>query len=158
MNPETIFILINAKDEVLHHFAEIHGIDLMRDWDDQVIIKRKLPFKFLGTELTRQNPQSLVYQRAPFVIFVIVLLFNFCMLIVSLSVSGEKPIEITTSEKIMITSKVLSVASFGPGFFDSGINELLKSGAFQTAFPLHDGDWKWTEEGPLNDRQVIKSI
>lgn len=38
--------------------------------------------------------------------------------------------------------------------FTRGINDFISAGVFQSAFPLHDGDWKWTDQGYLNDRQV----
>lgn len=54
----------------------------------------------------------------------------------------------------MIVNKMLSVTHFGPNIVDFGISDLYKKDVFETAFPLHDGNWEWTNQGPLNDRQV----
>lgn len=70
------------------------------------------------------------------------------------TVSGEKPTEATTGEKAVIINKVLSTTRTGVDAFDVGINEFIKTGIFETAFPLHDGDFEWTDDGYLNDRQV----
>lgn len=54
----------------------------------------------------------------------------------------------------MIISKVLSTTRTGLETSDVGINELIKTRVFKTAFPLHDGNWQWSDTGDLNDRQV----
>lgn len=55
----------------------------------------------------------------------------------------------------MIVHKVLSSARFGNDVTDYGINNLMKRGVLEDAYPLHDGNWEWTEEGSLTDRQVL---
>lgn len=54
----------------------------------------------------------------------------------------------------MVVSKMLSVTRFGDEFLEVGIDNMIKKGMFEKAYPLHDGDWEWTKEGPLNDRQA----
>lgn len=34
----------------------------------------------------------------------------------------------------------------------------MKAKVILDAFPLHDGSFKWTVSGPLNDRQVIQDM
>lgn len=48
----------------------------------------------------------------------------------------------------------MSKNQFGEKQHDNGIEKLLSTNVFEAHFPLHDGPWQWTEEGPLNERQV----
>lgn len=48
----------------------------------------------------------------------------------------------------------MSRIPFGSKKYQRGIANLIYDGVFETAFPLHDGSAEWTNEGPLNDRQV----
>lgn len=50
------------------HFAKLHGIDLMCEWNESVNIITKLPYNFMATELTKPNYSSSVYSRARLVV------------------------------------------------------------------------------------------
>lgn len=68
--------------------------------------------------------------------------------------SGEKPRGITSAETSLIVYKILSTKL--PGGIDCEylLDDMLSSGVFQTAYPLHDGTATWSKEGHLTDRQV----
>jgi hypothetical protein len=54
----------------------------------------------------------------------------------------------------LIIHKVLSKNPYGDQRHEYGIEKLINKKIFDSAFPLHDGPHEWTQEGPLNDRQV----
>lgn len=75
-------------------------------------------------------------------------------MVIRSAVSGERPKKITMAEKVMVVNRILSITHFGPDTSAYGVDALVKEDVLQTAYPLHDGDWVWTNQGPLNDRQV----
>ena len=70
------------------------------------------------------------------------------------TILGITPRTITNAEKGLVIYKVLSQNPFGDSRHEYGIDKLINGKVFLDAYPLHDGSWKWTEEGPLNDRQA----
>lgn len=58
----------------------------------------------------------------------------------------------------MITHELLKNTRYGPADDEIGIMSLFHKGFLHTCYPLHDGPWEWSEEGPLNDRQVNIAI
>lgn len=45
-------------------------------------------------------------------------------------------------------------AKFGPHDTDIGCHNLLANKVLEAAYPLHETEWRWTDEGLLNHRQV----
>lgn len=68
--------------------------------------------------------------------------------------SGEKPSSATSAEISYIVYKILSTKLPGGIDCEDSLDDLLRKGVFQTAYPLHDSTAEWTTKGPLSDRQV----
>lgn len=49
---------------MLQHFADVHDIDLMCDWNEMVFAQKDVPFSCMATELTLPDTSSTVYGRA----------------------------------------------------------------------------------------------
>lgn len=49
---------------------------------------------------------------------------------------------------------VLTRTDYGSAMGQYGLPKLISRKTLLSAYPLHDGDWKWTDKGPLNNRQV----
>lgn len=62
--------------------------------------------------------------------------------------------DVTSCEKIFVIYALLKRIKFDDGQYEFGIDRLLYRNIFVDAFCLHEGPEKWTEDGPLNDRQV----
>ncbi|KAJ3641473.1 hypothetical protein Zmor_027980 [Zophobas morio] len=135
-NDDINFIKIHAPTEILVQFAELFGIELTFQRVDYKIRPSK-PYKFMATELTVPDPFGAVFARARDTIL------------------GITPRTITNAEKGLVIYKVLSQNPFGDSRHEYGIDKLINGKVFLDAYPLHDGSWKWTEEGPLNDRQLL---
>lgn len=68
--------------------------------------------------------------------------------------SGFRPKEITNAERSGIVYHLMEDTIFGDDICDSGLTRLKKKEIIDDAYPLHDGKWEWSDEGPLNHRQV----
>ncbi|KAF2902977.1 hypothetical protein ILUMI_03204 [Ignelater luminosus] len=69
------------------------------------------------------------------------------------ALSGLKPQDATSAEKIMIVHHIVNNSKYGREMEQYGVNEMISQGVVLTAYPLHDGNSKWTWRGPLSDRQ-----
>ncbi|XP_050303777.1 anoctamin-3-like [Anthonomus grandis grandis] len=136
VNPDVIFIKVHLTDECISTFAPLFDIDLAyNSFAYRPYVPP--PKKWLSTALTRPNPNDPDYARAPE------------------TFSGEIPKSPTSGERIMIVKELLNRCVWGERRGNYGIERLIKAGVFIDAFPLHDGDFKWTDSGPLNDRQIL---
>ncbi|XP_068912483.1 anoctamin-4-like isoform X2 [Tenebrio molitor] len=136
VNDDINFIKIHAPDNVLLNFAEIFNIQLSFQNVDYKVYPTR-PYEFMGTELTLPDIYSPNYARA------------------RATLSGVTPATITNAEKGLIIHKVLSKNPYGDQRHEYGIEKLINKKIFDSAFPLHDGPHEWTQEGPLNDRQLL---
>ncbi|XP_064213995.1 anoctamin-5 isoform X3 [Tribolium castaneum] len=136
VNADIYFIKIHAPKKILLQFAEIFGIELAYQYKDYRV-KGTQPYSFMATVLTSPNMTHPVYERARATLF------------------EDIPRSITNAEKGLIIYKVLARNAYGEEKQECGIRKLINMNVFESAFPIHDGPWKWTEEGPLNDRQLL---
>ncbi|RZC33898.1 anoctamin-5-like [Asbolus verrucosus] len=137
LNENINFIKIHVPRNVLLHFAEIFGVELaFQNIEFKPVPPR--PCKFMANELTMPQFSGPIYRRA------------------SATITGAQPKDITNAEKGLIIYKVLTINAFGEEKQEYGIDKLLRTQVFESAYPLHDGPFEWTEEGPLNDRQLLK--
>ena len=72
------------------------------------------------------------------------------------SLSGDRPTEITTSERSKIIYEILKRITISFDESEVTMKNLLDTDIFVQAYPIHDGDYAWTTEGHLTDRQVKK--
>ncbi|XP_044261976.1 anoctamin-6-like isoform X1 [Tribolium madens] len=136
VNTDIDFVKIHAPTRVLLQFAELFGIELAYHYKDYRVGATK-PFNFMATILTSPNVMHPVYERARPIL------------------SEDIPRTITNAEKGLVIYRVLSKNPYGESDQDCGIKKLISTNIFESAFPIHDGQWQWTEEGPLNERQLL---
>lgn len=60
----------------------------------------------------------------------------------------------TTAERSQIVFQILKKISFLYDEDELNLKLMLEKETILQAFPIHDGDCDWTNEGPLTDRQV----
>lgn len=75
------------------------------------------------------------------------------------TVSKQKPTVITFCERSVVVFIIMDYIQYGYESYDIGIRQLLHSGTFIDAYPLHDGPWEWPTDPkePINDRQVFQT-
>ncbi|CAG9766699.1 unnamed protein product [Ceutorhynchus assimilis] len=136
VDEDIIFVKIHAPDSFTFSYATLLDIELScNSFDYRPHISP--PPNFMSTPLTKPNINDPIYARAPE------------------TISGEIPKKITTSERIMVINQLLSRCIWGEEKWEYGLNRLIAAKIIKDAFPLHDGTYKWTREGPLNDRQLL---
>lgn len=54
----------------------------------------------------------------------------------------------------MVMYRIMEKIKFYEGRSEYGLRKLIHDKVLCDAFPLHDGPYKWTRTGSLNDRQV----
>lgn len=64
MSEKLIFVKIHASEKVILHFAELFDVELK--FQTQTIdLDTTTNFKWMGNELTKPDPDSRVFRRAP---------------------------------------------------------------------------------------------
>ncbi|XP_017776100.1 PREDICTED: anoctamin-5-like [Nicrophorus vespilloides] len=136
--PHLLFIKVHGPRSVLIRYAYVMSINLSCDNKTEMPPShRNFNFNFLFTELTRPDESTNFYKRN------------------TESISGQRPSDITSAERIMVIHQILSKAKYGDQEHEFGLETLLKNKYLQDAYALHDGTYKWTTSGPLNDRQLL---
>ncbi|EFA05509.2 Anoctamin-3-like Protein [Tribolium castaneum] len=130
------FIKVHGPHKVLVRYAKIYNITLTCQ-NPYYKYQETTWFNFLTTEVTKPNPESKVYQRA------------------EKTLSGNRPTEITTAERSLIVLEIMKRVSFVVADDEFTFKVMLEKQIFVGAFPIHDGDCEWTEEGFLTDRQLL---
>ncbi|CAH0553888.1 unnamed protein product [Brassicogethes aeneus] len=68
---------------------------------------------------------------------------------------GFKPTTLTPAERILAVTLILNKNRFGIHWYEFGISELIRVHAAHSAFPIHEGDYRWSKSGPLTRRQLL---
>ncbi|XP_022910155.2 anoctamin-4-like [Onthophagus taurus] len=134
---DCIFIKLTATDESLNHLATVHGLFPTYHRDRSIPSYSKW-FSFFKSKLSlKPKLQDPMFRRC------------------SNSVRGDINTTFTSAERITLISCVLERTKYGRLTDEYGLGNLLANKNFDDAYPLHDGPLKWSESGPLNDRQVL---
>ncbi|XP_030756919.1 anoctamin-5-like [Sitophilus oryzae] len=134
---DVVFVKIFAPDKLIMLFAGLFDVELScQNFEFRPVVP--VPTGFFATPLTSPDINDPDYSRAPE------------------AFSGDTPKKVTSAEKIMVVNHILIRAIYGVDRGDYGIHKLIKLHTFVDAYPLHDGTCKWTDEGPLNDRQLLR--
>ncbi|KAJ3641472.1 hypothetical protein Zmor_027979 [Zophobas morio] len=131
-----VFLKIHGPHAVLTRYATIYNIGLTCQ-NPYYKYKETILFNFLTSELTKPDPESNIYKRA------------------QKSLSGDRPTEITTSERSKIIYEILKRITISFDESEVTMKNLLDTDIFVQAYPIHDGDYAWTTEGHLTDRQLL---
>ncbi|CAH2013648.1 unnamed protein product [Acanthoscelides obtectus] len=135
-NKNVVFVKLHAPSKIVARYADAFDFDLVcRNAET----KRKYQdcCRIFTTPLTRPNPLDEVYRRA------------------SVTVSGGVPETATRAESIWVLVEIMNKTRFGQRPSEYGIYKLLKEKVFIDSYPLHDGPYEWTDNGHLNDRQLL---
>ncbi|XP_048524159.1 anoctamin-4 isoform X2 [Dendroctonus ponderosae] len=133
---DIMFIKLYLPDDFAHSYAGLFDIELACT-SFQFRPYMVPPPAAFSSPLTRPNVNDPIYTRAP------------------QSISGAIPKNITSAERIMVVNQILNRVIWGEERSEYGVTKLIKAKVILDAFPLHDGHFKWTVSGPLNDRQLL---
>ncbi|KAB0802428.1 hypothetical protein PPYR_04614 [Photinus pyralis] len=129
-----MFVKVHGPKKLLTNYAEALGVPLACT-SLYYQVESTTKYEIMKTDIT--NPNSITFSRA------------------LKSLKGEKPSRISTMERAIVINKLLNTTQFGPDEFECGISKLIKKKIFIAAYPLHAGNWRWTEEGHLTKLQLL---
>lgn len=131
-----IFIKINVSDGNIVKLASEFHINLTYTNPNYNRDKR-IKMKFLQNYLNSPFLDNPIFNR-------------------SSSVAGDRPSGVTDAERSMIAYKVLAETPYGNLSNEFGYAALINKGIIIEAYPLHDPTYRWTTDGPLSDRQLLR--
>ncbi|GJQ85109.1 hypothetical protein Trydic_g20241 [Trypoxylus dichotomus] len=135
VHPHVVFVLLTGSKSLLKRYSSIYGLTLSCD---NPYYKRESPgLKWFACRVHAIDVNDPEFSRA----------YD--------TFSGERPRDITASERIMVVFQMLRVTKYGSKPTQHGILSLLENAVFTDAFPLHDPHYEWTEKGKLSDRQIL---
>ncbi|KAK5650848.1 hypothetical protein RI129_001877 [Pyrocoelia pectoralis] len=133
-NSKLMYLKVHGPKDILIKYADAFNIPLACN-SEYYQIDSETKWIFMKTELADRQCET--FRRA------------------SKSSRGERPSDISTTEKVMVINKILNMTYFGVEQFEYGVAYLIAKKIFLAAYPLHSCNWRWTEDGDLSKLQLL---
>nr|XP_022900381.1 anoctamin-6-like [Onthophagus taurus] len=130
-----LFVRLTIPDHLVQELCNSYNINLSYI-NPYFSSDTKFNWKIFQTEIDLKD-SSRIFRRAPETL---------------LDLRPTKP---TKAEKSMLLYLLMTKTWFDEKVNDYGVDKLLSKGIFAAAYPIHDGSYYWTQQGPLSERQLL---